>query len=87
MKSTFFQNYLIVIFVIAIFISALMAHTGLVLVGILGGFVFSNLICRIFLNKWWKGEVSGQIPEWKKWAIAAIVALIGSQMGWVALLI
>lgn len=87
MKSTYFQNFLIVVFVIAIAASALLAHTCLPLVGILGGFVVSMVVSRLTLKKWWKGEVSAQIPAWKKYLISGLVALVGSQMGWVALLI
>lgn len=87
MKSTYFQNYLTVLFVLAVFCSALLAHTGLALVGILGGFVLSMVAARFLCKKWWNGELASQITPWKKWGIATLVAAVGSQMGWAALLI
>ena len=83
MKSTYFQNYLIVLFIFAIIISALLAHTCIPLVGILGGFILSMVLVRLLCKKWWTPEIS----EVKKYSISGLVALVGSQMGWVALLI
>lgn len=86
-KSSAFQNYLWVLFTIAVIASALLAHTCIVWVAIVGAFVFSTVVTRILFKKWWNGEIISQYPEWKRWLVAIAVAIIGSQMGWVALLI
>lgn len=85
MKSTYFQNFLIVLVVITIFISSLLAHTCIPLLAILGGFAVSLVGCRFLFKKWWNG--ADETPEWKKWLIAGLVAAVCSQFGWVALLI
>lgn len=87
MNSTYFQNYLVVMTFITVFVCALLAHTGIVLVGVLGGWVLSNIISRLAMKKWWNGEISGMIPAWKKWLISGSVSLVASQIGWVALTI
>lgn len=79
-----FKYYLWCILAIAIVCSALLAHTCLPLIGILGGFVASMVISRFSLKKFWN---ESDLAPWKKWCLAGIAALIGSQMGWVALLI
>ena len=87
MKSTYFQNYVCVLFVITLLLGAVLAHTGIPLIGILGGFILGNLICRFGFKKWWNGEISSTISPIKKWAISGLVALAASQIGWVALFI
>lgn len=87
MKSTYFQNYVCVLFIITLVFSALLAHIGLPLISILGGFVISNVFCRFLFKKWWNGEISSTISPIKKWTIVGITSLIASQIGWVALLI
>lgn len=86
-KSSAFQNYLWVLLTFAIASAALLAHTCIVWVAILGAFVFSLVSTRLIFKKWWNGEIISQYPAWKRWLIAGLVALVGSQMGWVALLI
>lgn len=87
MKSAYFQNYNIVLFIISIFVSGLAAHTGIPALAIALGFIISMVIARFSMKKWWNGEVSAQIPSWKKYLMSGLVSLIGSQMGWAALLI
>lgn len=82
--NTQFQNYLIVLFVVAVLCSALLAHTMIPLVGILGGFVASMLITRFAAKKQFN---TSDMAIWKKYGLAGLVALVGSQMGWAALLI
>lgn len=86
-NSSYFQNYLWVVFTIALVAAALLAHTCIIWLAIAGAFVFSTIFCRLVFKKWWNGELISQYPEWKRWLIVLLVALIGSQMGWVALLI
>lgn len=85
MKLTNFQNYLWVLFLTSIIISALLAHIGIPVIAILGGFVLSSAVIRFFGKKWW--SEASELSEKKKWILSGITALIGSQMGWVALLI
>ena len=87
MKSTYFQNYVCVLFVITLVIGAVLAHFGIPLIGILGSFFLGNVICRLMFNKWWNGEISSTISPIKKWMITGLVSLAASQIGWVALLI
>jgi len=85
MKSTYFQNYNIILFIIAVFISALVAHTCIPVLAIVLGFVLSMVISRFIMKKWWNETIT--IPTWQKYLASSIIALIGSQIGWVALLI
>lgn len=87
MKSTYFQNYVCVLFAVILLLGALLAHIGLPLISILGSFVLGNVICRLALKKWWNGEISSKISPVKKWTLAGLVSLVASQIGWVALLI
>lgn len=86
-KSSAFQSYLWVLFTCAVAVAALLAHTCIVWVAIVGAFVFSMVVTRIFFKKWWNGEMIKEYPAWQRWTVAGLVAAIGSQMGWVALLI
>lgn len=87
MKSSYFQNYLAVSFIFAAIISALFAHIGIVWLAIAIGFVVTMVGTRFVCKKWWNGELASQITPWKKWLIVALFTLVGSQFGWVALLI
>lgn len=87
MKSVTFQNYLVLSLVSAIIIAALLAHTQIPLIGILGGFVGSVLTSRISFSKKWKRGFMDEVPVWKRYLLGAIASLIGAQIGWVALLI
>lgn len=86
-NRTYMQDILIVAFIIAIFVSALVAHTTIVWVAILSGIVAGILGGRFIFNKKWKAISTKDCPIWKRWLWLAIISIIGSQMGWVALLI
>lgn len=79
------SQYLWVLLLMAIACSALLAHIGIPLIAILGGFIISMVVTRYLLKKYW--NLSEEPKQWKKWAVATLTAIIGSQMGWVALLI
>lgn len=64
-----------ILIIVALVVSALLAHTKIVTLAIGGGFFVSFL-----LSVFTKGEK-------KYWFSDTISALIGSQMGWAALLI
>lgn len=78
-------NYLWVALLLAIVCSALLAHIGIPLVAILGGMVLSAIATRFIMKSYW--NVVTEYKPWHKWTISILTALVGSQMGWVALLI
>lgn len=81
-----FQNNLILTLVVAIIASALLAHIGIVGVAMLGGFIVS-MIASYLHKKWTKNLEFKELPTWKVSGIASLLAILGSQTGWVALLI
>lgn len=85
MKLTNFQSYLWITLLSAIVCSALAAHIGIPFVAILIGFVLSLAGVRFFGKKLWNN--ADQLSNTKKWILSILASLIGSQMGWVALLI
>lgn len=86
MKNVKFQNNLILTVIIAIIAAALLAHTGIVWIAMLGGFVIS-MIASFLHKKQTKNLEFKEMSTLKVSSIAALLAALGSQTGWVALLI
>lgn len=86
MKNVKFQNNLILTVVVAIIVGALLAHTGIVWVAMLGSFV-ASMIASFLHKKWTKNPEFRQMSIWKVVLTSALVAILGAQTGWVALLV
>lgn len=81
------QDILLVTTLIAVIVSALVAHTSIVWIAIMSGFVAGLLGGRFIFYKKWKELSTEYCPIWKRWFWMAIVSAVGAQMGWVSLLI
>lgn len=79
------QTYLWIVFSLAIICSSLLAHIGIPVIAILGGFIISVVVTRFLMKNHWNNVTEYTVLE--KWSVATLSGLIGSQMGWVALLI
>lgn len=86
MKSVQFQNNLILTLVIALVVGSLLANTALVPVAIAGGFITAMLFA-FFNKKKTKSIEFKSMPTWVVMVIDAVFAAIGSQTGWLALLV
>ena len=86
-KSTFLQDYLIVVLVLAIVASAVIAHCGIVWIAMLAGYIISMIATRLIFKSRWHNQDFRSMSDIRKYIISSIPALIGSQASWVALLI
>lgn len=94
MKSTFFQEYLVKLGFISLFIGCILSPFGSALWAIIISSIFPLINCRFIFHKLWdnEGEILGEkhyqiIPTWKKWLYSIIVVVLTSQSGWLALLV
>lgn len=85
--STWLQEYLVVTLFIAIATSALMAHTGSVVLAMILGYLVSMIIPRILFKSRWYNSDFRSISTIRKYIIASVPAILGSQFAWVACLI
>lgn len=86
-KSTFLQDYLLSVLIGSIIASSLIAQCGIVWIAMLAGYLIGMIGARMVFNKQWFNTEFRQLSTMRKYAIASIPALIGSQMAWVALLV
>lgn len=79
-----FKTYLWIVLLLAIVCSALLAHIGIPVIAIFGGMIASMISSRFIIKSRWNDS---DLSETAKWSLSGLTALVGSQMGWVALLI
>lgn len=84
--NTKFQNNLIFVFITALIVAALVAHTLLVPVAMIAGWVAAMIVGLVHKLKT-KDERFKAMSTWTVSGIDAVLATIGSQIAWVALLI
>lgn len=87
LKSTFAQDYLLVTLITSFIISSFLTVTALPIISIGVGFLLGMIVPRIIYKKKWNNLEFKELPVWKRYCIAAVTSLIGSQIGWAALLV
>jgi hypothetical protein len=83
-KNTKVQNNMIFTLATALVSAGILANTGVVAVAMIVGFILSMLVG--YFHKV-KSSDFDSVPTWKMLLVDAVLALVGSQVGWSALCI
>lgn len=86
-KSSYLQELIVLSAVFAIVSASILNLTANPIISILTGFIIGTFLPRVLFKSRWNNKEFEGISTWKKYLTCAIPALIGSQIGWAALLI
>lgn len=83
-KNTKVQNNIIFTLATALVSAGILANTGVAVLAVVLGFILSMLVG--YFHKVKTSDLD-EVPTWKMILIDAVIALVGSQLGWSALCI